>query len=165
MGEKRCSTCQVMRPLSEFNRRRQAPDGLQARCRACSAEWYLANKDQHKRNVAARNERVRQQCLRRLMAYLAKHPCVDCGEEDIRVLEFDHEDPAQKLEAVMRLAQTSMPWARVQKELEKCSVRCANCHRRRTAAMFGYSRQEVETNRRADRAALARDRLESILRR
>jgi hypothetical protein len=30
------------------------------------------------------------------------------------------------------------PWSRVLLEIEKCDVRCANCHRRRTAQQYGW---------------------------
>ena len=32
------------------------------------------------------------------------------------------------------------PWIRVTAEIEKCDVRCGNCHRIRTAAQFGSYR-------------------------
>jgi hypothetical protein len=54
-------------------------------------------------------------------------------------------------------------WARIEREIAKCSVRCANCHRRRTAQMFGYWRASAEQRRREARAAAALVRLESIL--
>ena len=38
---KRCCTCHEPRPLTDFNVRRAAADGLQSRCRSCSREWYL----------------------------------------------------------------------------------------------------------------------------
>ena len=163
MDEKRCVTCHLMRPLTEFNVRRAARDGLQARCRACSAQWYERNKDSHKANVLLRNRRVRSEHRRRITDYLLEHPCVDCGEDDVRVLDFDHDDPAQKLHEVTRLAGLTISWGRVALEIAKCSVRCANCHRRRTQEMFGFWRQEVETERAAHRAAQARARLTALL--
>ena len=163
MGEKRCVTCHLIRPLSDFNARRAARDGLQARCRACSAEWYQRNKDRHKANVLVRNQRVRREYRQRISEYLLGHPCVDCGEADVRVLDFDHEDPSQKRHEVVRLAGTGIAWERVEAEIAKCSVRCANCHRRRTAEMFGYWRQGVETQRATARHARARARLEAVL--
>ena len=67
--------------------------------------------------------------------YLKKHPCVDCGEKDPIVLEFDH--LKDKLIEVSRLVQyTSMN--KMQNEIEKCEIRCANCHRRKTAIQFGW---------------------------
>jgi hypothetical protein len=77
---------------------------------------------------------------RRFVAeYLSTHPCIDCGEPDPVVLEFDHRDPRTKRADVSRLIHTSTLPA-VRAELLKCDVRCANCHRIRTAAQFGSYR-------------------------
>jgi ribose 5-phosphate isomerase RpiB len=71
--------------------------------------------------------------------YLNGHPCVDCGESDVRVLEFDHVGNA-KLENVATLCGQGVGLIRLKAEIAKCQVRCANCHRRRTAAQFGWWR-------------------------
>jgi hypothetical protein len=71
--------------------------------------------------------------------YLASHPCVDCGESDIAILEFDHRDPAEKRMSVAALA-LNAGWATVSAEIEKCDVRCANCHRQRTARQFAWTK-------------------------
>ena len=64
------------------------------------------------------------------LAYLLDHPCVDCGEDDPIVLEFDH--LRDKRVNVSALANSAVPFDRVLAEIEKCEVVCANCHRRRT---------------------------------
>ena len=138
---KRCVTCHEDRPFSDFNVGRASPDGLQSRCRECSRQWYLANRLPHMANVARRNARVRRANQARLGAYLLEHPCVDCGEVDVRCLEFDHEVPADKRMEVTRLAAQGNSWAVVLAEITKCSVRCANCHRRRTAGVQGSWRE------------------------
>jgi hypothetical protein len=71
--------------------------------------------------------------------YLSTHPCVDCREADPVVLEFDHRDPKTKKADVGRLIHTSTV-AIVRAEVEKCDVRCGNCHRIRTATQFGSYR-------------------------
>ena len=152
-----------MKPLTDFNRRARATDGLQSRCRGCSREWYEVNREQHKANVRRRNNRVRGEHMARLGRYLLEHPCVDCGEADVRVLEFDHDDPASKLNEVTRLANLSLPWWRVEAEIAKCSVRCANCHRRRTMEEGGFWRTGVERDRRAELLAATTCRLGLIL--
>jgi hypothetical protein len=58
--------------------------------------------------------------------YLFTHPCVDCWEDDPVVLEFDHRDPTAKKGLVGQMSRST-----VRAEIEKCDVRCANCHRRR----------------------------------
>jgi hypothetical protein len=66
----------------------------------------------------------------RILAYLSENPCVDCGETDIRCLEFDHRGSDVKVGDVTRLVNNLVAWHRVEAEIAKCDVRCANCHRR-----------------------------------
>ena len=65
-----------------------------------------------------------------LLDYLHSHPCVDCGEADPVVLEFDH--VRDKVANVSALIHAQRPWGVILEEIEKCQVRCANCHRRKT---------------------------------
>lgn len=74
---------------------------------------------------------------KRLLSFLLRNPCVDCGEEDPVVLEFDHVDPDNKRAAISAMIQNSYSWETIVSEIEKCVVRCANCHRRRTTSQFG----------------------------
>lgn len=67
-----------------------------------------------------------------IKAYLQQHPCVDCGEDDIRVLEFDHIDPSQKDFTISRGVADGRGLKSIKAEVEKCEVRCCNCHRLRT---------------------------------
>ncbi len=101
---------------------------------------------------------MRHEYRRRIGEYLLDHPCVDCG-----VLDFDHEDPATKLHEVVRLAGFGIAWERVLAEIDKCSVRCANCHRKLSDEMFGYWRGGLEEERRATRRAAAEARLAALL--
>lgn len=63
--------------------------------------------------------------------YLRHNPCIECGEPDIRVLEFDHLDPTTKLFNVGDRSNRSID--SVFTEIAKCRVLCANCHRKHTA--------------------------------
>jgi len=157
---KRCVTCHEDRPLSDFNRRASAADGLQARCRGCARTWYVENRVEHMRNTSRRTRRTRLDHQTLLASYLAEHPCVDCGETDVRCLEFDHEVPADKTCDVTRLVASGTSWQRVLDEIAKCSVRCSNCHRRRTVRMQRSWRQTLYE---ATAWTGAVDRLSSIL--
>ncbi len=148
---KRCSTCHEVRPLAAYNRRRSAPDGLQARCRECCRAWYVEHAGPHQLDVRRRNDRARVELRDRLVEHLLSHPCVDCGERDLRLLELDHLDPLTKRDGVGRLVAQAMSWAVVAREIAKCDVRCAACHRLRTQEVAGSWRNAVEEERQRER--------------
>lgn len=63
--------------------------------------------------------------------YLLEHPCVDCGETDPVVLEFDHLVQSETNRDVTSMMLYSIE--KILSEIAKCEVVCANCHTRRTA--------------------------------
>lgn len=144
-----CSRCKVSKPASEFNRYERSKDGLQPTCRSCQAAWYREHAEQTKANAHRRRVVWRVDAQHRMLAYLAEHPCVDCGEADPVVLEFDHVR-GKKEAMVSRLVMNGASWRRIEEEIAKCEVRCANCHRRRSAVNGGYYRAFVAQ---PDRAA------------
>ena len=146
---KRCCTCHELRPLADCNVRRAAPDGLQSRCRSCSRAWYVANRVQHRANVARRTVATRIEYKRRIGEHLKTHPCVDCGETDVRVLDFDHDVGTDKRSDIAALVAGCGRWSDIVAEIAKCSVRCASCHRRVTSdrAQDWRSRLAVDLRR------------------
>ena len=79
---------------------------------------------------AVRAMQARIEKMQRLHFYFSVHPCVDCGNTDIRVLDFDHVY-GEKGGNISRMIQGS-PWLAIEAEIAKCEVRCANCHRIKT---------------------------------
>ena len=147
---KKCGSCKQGKPRSEFNKDQTKKDGLASICRSCAngigKSHYQQNKRRYKDKSAERNRRVRFEVRVRMLHYLADHPCVDCGEKDPVVLEFDHRHRDDKTMPVSTMMNRANSWSRVLKEIEKCDVRCANCHRRRTAKQFGwYQDIDMET--------------------
>lgn len=76
---------------------------------------------------------MRQQNRIKLFDYLITHPCVDCGETNPVVLDFDHRNPTEKEFGIGGAGLLFRSWQKVFVEIEKCDVRCANCHRIKTA--------------------------------
>lgn len=114
------------------------------RCKACKSVYnrqhYVENKATYlakaKRNEL--NQKIKN--CRLVCEYLSTHPCVDCGELDPIVLEFDHVGP--KLADVGTLLRKHS-WKLIAAEIAKCEVRCANCHRRVTARRAGWLRLKM----------------------
>lgn len=128
-GEKRCSTCGIRKPLSEFNRRSTARDGRQWACRPCNSQYHKDNWDRHMSQIRARRKRIRRDNREKVQAYLATRSCTDCGIADPRVLDFDHLRDKRGNISRLRL---SYDWSVIEAEIAKCEVVCANCHRIRT---------------------------------
>lgn len=102
--------------------------------REASRRYYEANKDKMKERAKSVTIRRRTELRRMILGHLLEHPCVDCGESDPIVLEFDHRDPAEKSFNIGDGVGRAYGTERIKAEITKCDVRCANCHRRRTRA-------------------------------
>ena len=138
-----CARCHSEKPVEAFPIKDRRRGTLSSYCRPCRSDYGKQHYRENKPHYLAKNVRARIQHRQtnRDVAYghLLTHPCVDCGESDPIVLDFDHIDPATKLFCVgTMLSRQATP--AIRREIEKCEVRCANCHRMRTATQFGSYR-------------------------
>jgi hypothetical protein len=138
---KTCTRCGETKSLDQFPPvRRSEPEKLQHWCRGCFA---AANAGNYQRNIERERARLyrnaarrREESKRRAIDFLRRHPCVDCGEKDIVVLQFDH--LRDKSFDVSVMISNGASWHRIETEIAKCEVRCANCHHRKTARERGF---------------------------
>jgi hypothetical protein len=139
-----CSGCGEERDIDRDFSWKNKKDGTRQRwCKFCQAEankaHYQNNKQVYLDRALTRNALVNTENKQRLYAYLSSHPCVDCGQADVRVLEFDHVQ-GKKLRNISLLLGQGYSWETIQAEIDKCEVRCANCHRIRTTERGGFWR-------------------------
>lgn len=130
---RRCQPCGDTFPLAAFAWRHIDRNLRDTYCYACRAAYrrahYLRHRQRYIEMAAARRDREVERRTRFLLEYLASHPCVDCGETDPIVLEFDHIGEKRfGISSGLR----DRSWQDVLDEIEACEVVCANCHRRRT---------------------------------
>jgi hypothetical protein len=109
------------------------------RQRAFQRRHYAANKLVYLARAKAGRSRTRAAVTAWLLEYLKSHPCIDCGERDPIVLEFDHRDGTVKRFEIGSARRRSNALQAVIDEVSKCDVRCANCHRRRTYKARGFT--------------------------
>lgn len=140
---KYCNFCKSVLPLSEFPIRSYQTLKPSAYCKPCQREYsrshYLQHRVKHNERRYVNQKRYRQRNRERLSEYLIGKACVDCGIADAVVLEFDHVR-GRKVGNLSEMVCNGHPWKRVLAELAKCDVRCANCHRRRTAHQLKWFR-------------------------
>jgi hypothetical protein len=130
-----CARCRLSKSRQEFGIRSRETGHLQAWCVDCMRDykhdWYLRNRDHQLAQVRVNHDRTTRENQDRAWEYLGRHPCVDCGEPDPVVLQFDH--MRDKRMDVSLMLRSGFSWAMIAAEIEKCRIRCANCHRRKTA--------------------------------
>jgi hypothetical protein len=143
VGSKRCPTCcrpDEVLPATAFYQNASRADGVSSQCRAChhavQRRYYERNAVSERLRTRRRARRVRTENRERVLEYLQSHPCIDCGERDLVVLEFHHVR-GEKRDHVGCLLRDCYEWRVVAAEIAKCVVLCANCHRRRTAVRRG----------------------------
>jgi len=107
--------------------------------REYAREHYRLNKERYAKADWGRKRCPRKDVNREIDEYLRSHPCVDCGESDPVVLDFDHRDGVEKIETISGLRARGRR-EQLFAEIAKCDVRCSNCHSRRTAMQFGWSK-------------------------
>ena len=137
---KHCKMCSRVLPLSEFPVRSATTRNPNAYCRECQRAYsrahYAANKESHNARRCANQKRYSQQNRVKLLEYLRGKCCVDCGESDPIVLDFDHVSGAKDYNIGNMITQATL--TRIERELLKCEIRCSNCHRRKTARQFKW---------------------------
>ena len=137
---KKCTLCKNEFPISEFPKRTDRPVGVKSRCKQCcyqkNKEWKHCNGDKvreygrkHKKLLTLRNRK-------RLREIKQSSSCVDCGNTNWMVLEFDHVRGIKR-DNVSSLSKY-YSWSTVLAEIEKCEIRCRNCHRIRTPKSQSY---------------------------
>jgi len=128
-----CTKCGETKNIEEFYYKDRAKGVRRYWCKACvgayNREHYRRYRDLYIKRAKANNVRYKTRNYTWLFNYLQGHPCEDCGESNLCVLQFHHTDGNKECD-VSSLSSGSI--GRLQREVEKCVVLCANCHFLRT---------------------------------
>ena len=115
-------------PLSEFKKHCGKKDGLQIDCIVCQKEYrkqhYIINKQKYLDKSKATTERN----VAWFKEYKSSLSCEICGESHPACLQFHHKDRNDKVDAVCVLVRSGCAIQKLQEEIKKCQVLCANCH-------------------------------------
>ena len=140
---KLCNKCGLVKPLPAFRVRRGKPDQP---CKKCALEYgrrhYRNNRQYYIDKADRRNAVVLVQVRRIVWEYLQEHPCVDCGNTDPRVMEFDHVRGTKKYN-VSEMQNQRHTVKALMEEIAKCEVRCANCHRIKTFKQYQWHKTDM----------------------
>jgi hypothetical protein len=138
---KECCICKQKLDPVNFNKNKTKSDGLQSQCRSCNREksrrYYASNREKHFKATNARKQKIVKNNRQYVYDYIVKIGCVDCGENYPACCDFDHVT-GDKTGNISRMIHRGCSLNTIIKEISKCVVRCANCHRKKTALQFNW---------------------------
>lgn len=131
---KKCNKCGKRKSVNKFR----------VICKQKKYYYYYSNcidceAIRFKEMINLNQERIREY----IWAYKSKNHCVDCGEKNPIVLQFDHRSDSNKISEVCNLKSLD----KIKEEILKCDIRCANCHTIKTAKDFGWYKGQVILNK------------------
>jgi len=135
-----CNTCKVEKPEEDFYRYK---GGRCSKCKLCAYEWQRQYNKNHPELKLDYNRQWREKLKNekgRVLDWIKNKyegtPCMDCGRVFIWfVMDWDHRSDEVKefiISLKGPLKATPDRLAQVMKEIAKCDLVCANCHRIRT---------------------------------
>lgn len=134
--DKICTRCRKTKDLAEFGWKNKTQGRRHTYCKACvrelSHDTYQRKREYYLLKAARQRKTHIKQIKQLVYDYLKAHPCVDCGESNPVCLEFDHVR-GNKHKAISTMITSAASIAALMAEIGKCEVRCANCHRKKTA--------------------------------
>lgn len=114
---KRCKTCFVEKPLTEFYTNGKQPSGKQKFKPSC-----MICEDADRRAFVEEK--------RRILSERFGDSCSICGYDRCSAaLEFHHVDPSVKEQTPSKLMYNFSTIERMLREVDKCILVCSNCHR------------------------------------
>lgn len=132
---KKCRTCEEEKLAADFRKDKSQNDGYRTECKVCSRAYHQAAYTIKYGESARTRSRVKHaEKTIRINEYKASCGCAKCDEREPVCLEFHHLDPSEKDFVISTSATRS--WEKVEAEMLKCVVLCANCHRKVHAGLI-----------------------------
>ena len=88
--------------------------------------WYTS----HRKSEMAHVKRRKLEIRKWLEEYKKNLKCSICGESHPATIDFHHKDESEKEQGIAYFVGFGYSIDRIKKEMEKCEVLCANCHRK-----------------------------------
>ena len=122
-----CAKCKIDKEPAEFSFKNKEKGIYNCYCKQCQNEYSKGYYGRHKQKALERNRETRNFIVNYIREYKKSHPCIVCGESALECLDFHHiKDKDLEISTLTNYGSLS----RVQAEIDKCVVLCANCHRK-----------------------------------
>jgi len=144
MINKKCYKCKKEKPINKFSKRKQNTDGHLGECKKCNRraqnKKYLNLSNKKRKEKAAKQRKTRREYedrIKNITYQLKLKGCTYCPEHNILCIEFHHVDKKERKFKRCYKIDTLI------KEIEKCEIVCANCHKKRYGTNHQSSVEDV----------------------
>ena len=126
---KTCAKCLIELPDTDFYiKNKNGKITLQSYCKICSCSKRVKD---YKKNIEKEKivrKKYQQKIKDKFIEYKKTLNCFKCKEYRWYVLDFHHNENNKEYD-VANMWQGRHCWKTIKKEIDKCIVLCANCHR------------------------------------
>jgi hypothetical protein len=127
---KKCSKCKEDKELNEFGvNNYNLKDGKSSYCKKCMRDTVKIDYNNNKKKYNNRNKLYKRNQTEWYKEYKATLSCSKCGFQHPAVIDFHHKDPKQKDFTIGSELYNGKSVEEIKKEIDKCDILCANCHR------------------------------------
>jgi|SRR5690606_13998818 len=148
-----CCKCKNEKPLEDFPWKNKAQGIKQGYCKECkkayNKTWY-AKESNRQAQIDRASVRKKEQYLKYAQwksdYVLSRGGCSweGCNVTDPVMIEFDHTNPEFKVENISNLMSKCVSIETLELEVSKCTLLCANHHKKRTASQFGWTLETLK---------------------
>lgn len=127
-----CGRCKEQRPIEHY----RVINSLGTRRRICNDCYNAKRREAYRKDSTVRKGYKDSQTKRRrgiykwLDDFKRTQQCKLCSENHPACMDFHHRDPSIKQGNITELVRRGCSRETILKEITKCDVLCANCHRK-----------------------------------
>ena len=109
-------------------------EGYESYQKQYQRDYHVLHRDDEQYRERKRKNKAALLLRTRTIIYnhLSTHPCVDCGEKEIVKLSFDHVRGKKEFN-ISDALRRNYSVEKLEFEIDKCDIRCHNCHFTKTA--------------------------------
>lgn len=143
-----CPSCKEEKSWDQYSKSSSNKTGFAYRCKACCSKSARSTyMKEYGDKVRERNRERLSENREYVAQYKLGRSCISCNELTSVCLDFHHVDPSSKLFGIAHSGCRTIE--QLQKEIDKCVLLCANCHRKLHAGLI-YIQNSYEASGEAD---------------
>ena len=126
---KTCTKCEIPKLEKFFSFRNKLEGSLQAVCKDCVRIYDKKSytSDTRKKSIRKAGKASLDRCKNHVLSIKKIGSCTRCGDKRHYVLDFHH--LRDKLFSIAQGVALGLSIKKLQLEIDKCELLCANCHR------------------------------------